>query len=201
MRRALLRLLDSPRIPLAAAGVSLLLGLVFVFIWAPHPWGWQGIDQYHELAIGLARGESFNTTDVPWGYAYVVAAFYAIFGPRPLVTVVAQVAANALVPIMIYRLTAPAAGRRTAAVASILTGIFSFNTVYASTQSSDSLCTVLFLASMLAFVKGYSTGRAGPFAVSGVLSGIVAQFRPNLLLLPCLVAVAYVLHLRRNTRR
>ena len=50
MRLALARVLDSTRTVYFAAAVSLLLGLFFVFVWAPHPWGWQGIDQNHELA-------------------------------------------------------------------------------------------------------------------------------------------------------
>jgi hypothetical protein len=34
--------------------VSFLIGLVFVFVWTPQPFGWYGIDQYHQLAIELA---------------------------------------------------------------------------------------------------------------------------------------------------
>ena len=49
--------LDDPRTVYLAMLASLLAGLFFTFVWAPHPWGWQGIDQYHELAIRLARGE------------------------------------------------------------------------------------------------------------------------------------------------
>ena len=75
-------LLDAPRTTSLAALFSLLLGLFFTFVWAPHPWTWQGIDQYHDLARALARGEGFNTTDVPWGYAYYLAFFYALFGER-----------------------------------------------------------------------------------------------------------------------
>ena len=31
-----------------AAAISLALGLVFVFVWSPLPWGWEGFDFYHE---------------------------------------------------------------------------------------------------------------------------------------------------------
>lgn len=203
MRHRLERLLDAPYVPLLAALVSLVLGLVFVFVWAPHPWGWHGIDQYHELARALARGEPFGTTDVPWGYAYFVAAFYVAFGERAWIPVTAQVVANTAIPVMLYHLVRPYASTRIAALASLLVGVFSFNTVYASTQSSDSMCTVLFVAALLCFARGdRHAGHArgwGYFALSGLLAGTVPQFRPNMLLLPLVIAGLYPM-LRRRTQ-
>ena len=92
----LARLLESKSTVYAASAISLLLGLCFVFVLPPHPWGWRGIDQYHELARALARGESFGTTDVPWGYAYYIAAFYALFGEVLWAPLVGQVLLNSL---------------------------------------------------------------------------------------------------------
>lgn len=191
MRQMLGRLLDAPRVRSYASAISLALGLFFVFIWAPHPWGWQGIDQYHDLAVQVARGEPFGTTDVPWGYAYFVAACYVIVGEHPLVPVLLQVAANATVPLMLFHLVRRAAGQRTAALASLLAGIFSFNTVYASTQASDALCTVLFLGSLLSFAIAHETRGLVWWVLSGVLSGLVPQFRPNMIAFPVVLAVAY----------
>jgi hypothetical protein len=182
-----------PRAPLVGAALSLVLGLIFVFVWAPHPWGWHGIDQYHELARALARGEGFTTTDVPWGYAYFVAAFYAAFGERAWIPVTAQVIANATIPLMVYALVRPLASERIAAISSMLVGALSFNTVYASTESSDAMCTVLFVASLLCLLRGYQTDQALYFAIGGLLSGTVPQFRPNMILLPAVLAAAYVL--------
>jgi hypothetical protein len=200
MRAALAAYLDSPTIPRIAAVVSLILGLTFVFVWAPHPWSWQGIDQYHELARALARGEPFGTTDVPWGYGYFVAFFYAIFGERAWLPVTAQVIANATVPLMLYHLARRFTDRRTSAVAALLVSVFSFNTIYASTQASDSICTVLFLASLSCFARAHERQSLGLFMVSGLLAGLVPQFRPNMILFPPLLAAAYVLLVRRSFR-
>src|SRR5205814_6557570 len=73
------------RLVRVAAAVTVLLGLVFVFVRPPHPFGWAGIDHYDALGMRLARGEGFPTTDVPWGYAYFLAFFYRLFGERPWV--------------------------------------------------------------------------------------------------------------------
>jgi hypothetical protein len=200
MRDRLARWLDSGRAPVIGALVSLALGLFFTFVWAPHPWGWQGIDAYHELARALARGERFPTTDVPWGYAYYAAAFYKIFGERLWVPLLGQVIANAFVPILLYQLVRPLTDQRTAALASLIVGIFSFNTVYASTEASDAICGVLFLCALLALARGWRENSIGMFALSGLLFGIVPQFRPNLVLLPAVIIGLYALWSRLSKR-
>src|SRR6476660_8903751 len=90
-----------------AAAVTVLLGLVFVFVRPPHPFGWGGIDHYDTLGMRLARGGGFPTTDVPWGYAYFLAVFYRLFGDRAWVPLVAQVLLNGLVPPLLYRIVRP----------------------------------------------------------------------------------------------
>lgn len=192
MRMALQQWLDSPRSTVLASLTTLAIGLFFVFVWAPHPWSWRGIDQYDELARALARGEPFGTTDVPWGYAYFVAVFYRLFPNSPWAAVTAQVTINALVPVLLFRLARPAVGQRVAALAAWIVAIFSFNTIYASTQTSDSICTVLFLASLLCFVHAHQRSSTWAFAAAGVLSGLTPQFRPNMILLPVVVIAAYV---------
>jgi hypothetical protein len=179
-----------------AAAISLALGLFFTFVWAPHPWGWQGIDQYHYLASALARGEPFGTTDVPWGYAYFAAAFYRLFGERVWIPLTVQVIVNATAPLILYRLVRPYTSQRVAVLAALITGIFSFNNVYASTQISDALCTILFLLSLLTLSRAIATDSLALFALSGLLSGLVPQFRPNMVLFPALIASGYVLYHR-----
>lgn len=201
MRITLQRWLDSPRVTILAPLTTLAIGLFFVFVWAPHPWGWRGIDQYDQLARELVRGEPFSTTDVPWGYTYYLAGCLWLFGERTWVPVTIQVFVNALMPLLVFTLARPAVGRRIAALAAWITAVFSFNTVYASTQSSDSICKVLFMLAVLCFVRGQMRSSLAAFAVAGALSGIVPQFRPNMILLPLIVAAGYALWKPRGRRR
>jgi hypothetical protein len=197
----LARQLESITTVYVACGLTLALGLVFVFVWAPHPWTWQGIDQYHELARALARGEPFGTTDVPWGYAYYVAALYAIFGEHAWIPVALQAIINAFLPLLLYILVQPLAGQRVAVLSAVLTGLLSFNTVYASTQSTDSICTVLFIAALVVLARAIRTQRTGWFAAAGILLGVAPQFRPNLILFPLLAAGLYMVWQPRHRRK
>src|SRR4051812_19196010 len=172
----------------AACLLSLWIGLLFLFVRAPHPWGWNGFDHYHELALALASGQPFPTMEVPWGYAYFLAVFYRLFGDRPWIPLLVQVSLDALTPLLLFALARRWTDRRTAAIAALLLGALSFNTVYASTQSSDAVCTVLFLTAILVFVRGLEDDRIGLFALTGVITGVMAQFRPNLILIPVVLA-------------
>src|SRR5258707_2671215 len=97
------RLVRGNAVVYAACAASLVLGLFFVLVWAPHPWGWEGFDHYHELALTVAAGQPFPTMEVPWGYAYFAAALYRIAGDHPAIVLLVQVVLNATVPWLVYR--------------------------------------------------------------------------------------------------
>jgi hypothetical protein len=184
----------------AACAVTLALGLIFVFVWAPHPWGWEGFDHYHQLALAVAEGAPFPTMEVPWGYAYFLAAFYRAFGNHPSIPLVAQVALNALMPWLVFAYARTWLDMPTAILAAVLIGFFSFNTVYASTQSADALCTCAFMAAILAFADARRKDDARRFAVVGLLTGLTPQLRPNLIMIPAVLAVFAVWE-QRTIRR
>jgi hypothetical protein len=200
MRRWIDRGWDSPRTVYAACAISLALGLFFIFVWAPHPWGREGFDHYHDIAITLARGGAFPTMEVPWAYAYFVAAFYRVFGVHPWIPLVAQAALNAFTPLLVFILARTWCDRRTAVLAAVITGLFSFNTIYASTESSDAVCTVIFLTAVVAFTRATEARTTVWFAITGLLLGLAPQFRPNLILLPALLA-GYAVWVERTRRR
>jgi hypothetical protein len=188
------------RLVSVACALSFGIGLFFIFVRAPHPWGWEGIDRYRELALAAARGEPYATLDRSWGYPYFLAFFYRLFGDRQWIPLVAQAAINALLPWIVFSETRRRIDRRHAAVAALLVALFSFNTVYASTQSSDSVCTVLFVASIVGFGRARDSGSAWLFASSGLLAALALLFRPNLLLFPPVIALAAWLMRGRRPR-
>jgi dolichyl-phosphate-mannose-protein mannosyltransferase len=183
-----------------ACAASFIIGLLFVFVWAPHPWGWQGFDDYYDYGRSLARGEAFPTMDRPWGYAYFLAAFYRLFGDRPWIPLLAQAALNALMPLLVYLFARDEFDDRVAVVAALLVGFFSFNTVYASTQSADAVCNLLFMAAVVVFARARRRDDWRGHAAAGALIGVAAQLRPNLILLPILLAALLVIEHRNRAR-
>src|SRR3954468_3356319 len=119
------RIFRGPAAVYAACLLSLAIATVFIFVRAPHPWGWEGLDHYYDLGLLLARGEPFPTTDVPWGYAYFLAPFYRWFGDRPWVPLLAQALLNGFVPWLVYAFARTEFDERVALVAAALTGVFS----------------------------------------------------------------------------
>jgi len=183
-----------------ACVASLMVGLFFIFVWAPHPWGWEGFDHYNDLGRVLARGGSFPTMDRPWGYAYYLAPFYRVFGDRLWIALIVQAVLNELVPLLVYEFARSEFDQRVAVVAALLSGFLSFNTVYASTQSADALCNVIFIAAVALFAVARRRGDWRRHAAAGVLLGIATQFRPNLILVPFVLAVFLMVERRTLTR-
>src|SRR5262245_5675761 len=184
----------------AACAASFANGVFFVLVWAPHPWGWAGFDNYYDYGRLLARGEPFPTIDRPWGYAYYLAGFYRLFGDRPWIPLLVQVALNATMPLVVYVYSRDEFDERFAAVAAILTGVLSFNAVYASPQNADALSTVIFTAGVLVFARARRRRDWRLHAAAGALFGAAPQFRPNLILVPVLLAIFLAIEGRDRAR-
>jgi hypothetical protein len=109
-----------------------------------------------------------------------------------------QACVNGLVPLLLYSLVRRQLGERTAIIAAVLVALFSFNTVYASTEATDSLCTVAVLASLVVFERAWETGRLPLFVGSGLLAGVASQLRPNLMLFAPAMALVALTRVRRR---
>jgi Dolichyl-phosphate-mannose-protein mannosyltransferase len=193
--------IDSRRAVVAAACLaSVALGLFFVFVWSPLPWGWKGIDEYYGIAISVAHGEPFPTMNLVWGYVYFLAFWYRLFGDHPWVPLCAQVLLNASIPLMLYHMVRIELGPRVAPVAALLAGVFSFNTVYAATQAADSVCTTLVVAAMLCLTLARQRQQWRYYALAGLATGVAYQFRPNFVLFPPFVVAVVLLAGPRSVR-
>src|SRR5262249_43603278 len=142
------------------------------------------------LALTVARGEGYPTFDRMWGYPLFLAAFYRAFGDRQWIPLVVQAAMNAAIPLMVFDEARRRVDERTARLAACLVGALSFNTIYASTQASDSLCPVFVVAAVLAFGRAREAGSVRLVAVSGLFAALAFLWRTNFLLLPPFLIVA-----------
>src|SRR5947209_1563350 len=115
-----------PPAVLYACAFSLFLVLAFIFIRAPHPWGWEGFDHYLDLGLALAHGEPYPTLERLWGYPYFLAACYRLFGERQWIPLVIQALLNALIPLLLYIDVRRRINERTAILAATLAAVLSF---------------------------------------------------------------------------
>jgi len=191
-RSGLKKCLSSPLTAYITALISAALGLFFIFVWSPLPWGWEGFDDYYELGLKMARGEGYPTMFRIWGYPAYLAFFYTLLGDYPVVPLVVQALLNALVPVMVYRLVRMEMSPTAAGLSAIIAGLFSLSTVYASTQSADTLSVVLFVAGVLLFAVGNRLERSRYFALSGIVFALAYQFRPNLIFFPFFLGAVYL---------
>ena len=162
--------------------------------------GRQGL-QRHPIAHALAQGRPYHTLDRIWGYPYFLAAFYRLFGERFWIPLLVQVLANATIPWMIYAEFRHRIGFRLAAVAALLVGVCSFNTVYASTQSSDALCTVLVVAGVVLFARSDRTASRLALIASGKgcsQAAMLFRLRTSPLLPAFLIVTGLVVGPRRS---
>ncbi|MCE5271425.1 glycosyltransferase family 39 protein [bacterium] len=200
MKRYILGLLDSTWVKYLAAAVSLALGLGFIFGWSPLPFGPEGFDGYSGLARRIASNQDYNTFRRIWGYPGFLALCLHLFGDSPFPPLVLQSVLNAAIPVLLYNMVRDCLGKRAAGLSALLTGVLSFNTLYASTACSDSLTTVCLVGALYLIQRGRSRGGWLPFLPAGVLLGLAAQLRPNFILLP-LFSLGWFLLVPGRTRR
>jgi hypothetical protein len=82
---------------------------------------------------------------------------------------------------MLYHIVPARDDERIAVMAAVLVGFLSFNTVYASTQASDAMCTVLVVATVLCLQQGERLQRTLYFAPGGLLAlgGVSVSAEPG----------------------
>ena len=128
-------------------------------MWAPHPWGWAGFDNYYDYARVLARGGEFPTLDNPWGYPLFLAPFYRLFGDRPLIPLLAQTALNALMPLVVYLFARDEFDERVRGDGGTAHRVrSSFNTRLRLDAGWDPLCNLIFMTGVLLFARGRRRG-------------------------------------------
>lgn len=187
---------EKPCLLFMAWAISFALGVFFIFFWSPLPprkLTMGGYDEYQNLALLLADGKSYPTMARIWGYPYFLATIYRLFSDQLWIPLLFQAFLNSLIPLMIYYLVRLEIGRREAAISALLVAVFSFNTVYVSTQATESICTTVLVATVLLFSLGRNSGKLLYFGLSGLLASLTFQFRPNYYLFPFFLAAVYLI--------
>ncbi len=152
--------------------------------------------EYHTLAVGLLEERSFasfGALRTP-GYPVFVAAVYFLFGVEPWLVLLLQTFISVGSLLLLYVLAKGIFSRRVALLAAFLYAVEPHTVMYCSTLLSDTLFTFLFLASMVALLRGLQKKQVWPVAGGGLLLGLATLVRPVVQFFPVVAAAAVVIY-------
>lgn len=171
-----------------AFGLALAVRLLFVFQWQATPyanWPLLDADAYHEWAKIIASGELFRPRAFYQSplYPYLLGFLYAVFGASALVAGLWGALLDALTVTLLTHFTFKHFGR-TAAIATALLAIFFRPMIFYSAPVMKEPLVLFLLAALLPFAfSALHDNKRKAFALSGLLIGLGALTRGNLLLL------------------
>lgn len=209
----LFAMLRLPRHRLAV-GLALAAGLrlaAVALIASPMTGDWRS---YHQLAERIAQGGGL-WSNIPTGYSVVLAIPYAFFGPQPWLGEVLNVGFGVATAWLVYRLAHQLFGEPAAAVALYLFAIAPDQVLMTPVLATEPLYTLLLTlaASMLfmprlaaAALAGLALGASQYVRTTTMLIApaffavvpLLARWRPRLLVLVAVFAIALVPIVRHN---
>ena len=177
----------------ALAMVARLIAMAVAF--DPH----LKFEKYFDLARRLIAGgwlakEAFAYAP---GYVYFMAVFVRL-GASPGVICLAQIVLGSATCVFIYLIARRLFDHRVATVAGVMGAIYGPFLTHDIEFLSDSFGTFLYAAAGLALLRAMATPGIGAFVLSGVLIGVRAIQRPNVLLLVPLAVLIMLFRFRRE---
>jgi len=166
-------------------------------------------DVYSDIAANLVRGYGFVAEPegeaIVWrgpAYPAFLAAIYRLFGEHNEIAVLlAQSALDSMTAVLILYIGTRLFDETVGGVSAILYALHPLSAYYTLRFMSEPLFTLIFTASIAAWVSAMHTRRPAIFVVVGALVAGAALVKPVALgLLPCLVATACLL-LRKEPMR
>jgi hypothetical protein len=146
---------------------------------------------YHGLALCMLESNGFclHTNRTP-GYPAFIAAVYALFGAQPWIVLLMHVLVDALTIALTYALGVAFFSPVVAGVAAVLLAFDPTSLFTSSSLITDSLFTLLFLASVALFLRAIASARLGWGLAAGVALGLAAWVRPSAQYVPILLVAA-----------
>ena len=165
---------------------------------------------YHEWALAIRGGDwlgahAFASDDVVVGhgplYPYFLALLYGLFGPSVAAAKTVQSLLGSFSCVLVWALTRRLFDGRVAVLASLATAGYGMLLFYEGALVVANLQVLLSLLILLAVVRALERPRVSRWLGAGLLVGLSAVARPNVLLFAAAVAVWIPVALRRVVPR
>ncbi len=183
---------------LFAFSAALLVRLAFV---AAFPPGTPTDDSggYDAIAWNLASGSGFSIEEgIPTpvrapGFPVFLAAAYMIFGHSPLAAALLQAVLGALCALLAYDVAKSFFNERAGLLAAWFMAFSPVPIAYTGLLLSETLFTLLLLASVALYARSGLGEKTALLAASGALLGLATLTRPTTILFPGAVALALLI--------
>jgi 4-amino-4-deoxy-L-arabinose transferase-like glycosyltransferase len=161
---------------------------------------------YHEWALAIRGGDwlgahAFARNDVIVGhgplYPYFLALVYGLFGPSVATAKAVQCVLGSFSCVLVWALARRLFDGRVALLASLATASYGMLLFYEGALVVANLQVLLALLILLAVVRALERPRLGGWLGAGLLTGLSAVARPNVLLFAAAIAAWIPVALRR----
>lgn len=153
-----------------------------------------GLDDslYHRWAKSIAHGDllgqgAFNAMPL---YPYFLGSIYKLFGPNILIAKIIQFILGSFSCLLIYFIARKIFGRPIATISALLACLYGPFIFYEEILVAASLTTFLYLLTFLALLGALQSPSSRRFFLFGLLAGISALAKANILLF---IPVAFIL--------
>jgi len=167
-------------------------------------YGWMTDDNYDEIALNVIQGngyrvhstEPLNTVRPPL-YTLFLMMIFTVFGQARWIIVLVQALLQVMTCFLLYRLTERMTGSiATAKAAAILLAVYPQSMLYGSMYLTESLFTLLLVATALVYLNLVSENDSKRSLVLGVVLGLSALTRPVSMLLMLPLILLYIVKTR-----
>ena len=193
-------LLATPAPWIAVLSAALLVRLAFVLT-APSQFLWPDALEYEAVALSLLEHGSYGTQTLrPPGYPTLIAAVYALFGPRLLALRLVEVVLATLSVGLIGAIGARIFGRRAGFASAALAAFHPVLAFIPTIHYSENTLVLVVALAFGAMFEAWRRGGAWRWAACGALWGLALLIRPNTVLVLPGLAIGLALALRSERR-
>jgi len=164
---------------LAVLGAALLARVTFAVV-TPRVIAWPDGLEFEAVGRSLVEHGTYGLQTLrPPGYPTLIAAVYALFGPRLLALRLVEAVLGVVSVAVVGRVGADLFGPRAGLIAAGLMALHPVLAFLPSTQYSENTVVLALALSFGAFFAAWRRGGAWRWALAGALFGISALVRPN----------------------
>jgi 4-amino-4-deoxy-L-arabinose transferase-like glycosyltransferase len=133
---------------------------------------------YHDLALCIMEGNYRSETFWAPGFPAWIALIYSIFGIKPWIVLLINGLISVSSVYILFKIASALFSNRIAQIASLLLAFDPHQITYSQTFYSDTVFLILFLSSVLFFVRFIKLPQLRYLIFSAIFLGISVYFRP-----------------------